>query len=141
MDWVFICRDGLENSVIGNVAMAVEAAKAGSAASVLFTEEALAALCGGSLDWSRALRDRDSRISVSRVATKMGFALASTKDDRWTDIWQFLRAAAQKGVKLYACALWAPFLGLSAFPDPIKPITMGDMLAMLRGAGKVIGGF
>ena len=37
MDLLFICRDAMENSIIANVAMALEAKRRGKDAAVLFT--------------------------------------------------------------------------------------------------------
>lgn len=141
MDLLFICRDGLENSVIGNVVMAMETKKAGGQAAVFFTQEALAGLCGSSFDWSPGLRDRDTRMKVSRTAKKMGIPLASAKDDRWTDVRQLVRAAAEAGVDLYACPLWASLLGLKHVPSGVKEISLPEALKMLQQAKTVIGSF
>ncbi len=66
MDLLLICRDALENSVIANLLVALEARKTGQEVGVLFTEEALAGLGGGAFSWSPLLANRDTRTTVAR---------------------------------------------------------------------------
>ena len=58
MNLLLICRDALENSVIANVAIALDTIGRGHRAAVLFTEEALAALAGQSFGWSPLFQPR-----------------------------------------------------------------------------------
>ena len=68
MDLLFICRDATENSVIGNVGMAMRTQARGRQTAVLFTEEALAALAGEAFHWSPLFAARPARITISRNA-------------------------------------------------------------------------
>ena len=83
---LFICRDAQENSVIGNVGLAMEAQKAGSDVAVVFTGEALAALAARAFGWSPVFTGRAARTTISRNATAMGIPVAHSRDNRWTDL-------------------------------------------------------
>lgn len=141
MDLLFICRDAIENSVIANVAMALEAKRRGKDAAVLFTEEALAGLSGRSFTWSRLFLDRPSRITISRGAAELGLPIASERDDRWTDLLRLLSHAQQAGVRLLACPIWSQILHVDGnLPDAIERVDTDEMMAALDTA-KVIGSY
>lgn len=142
MDMLLICRDALENSVVGNVAMALEAKKAGQDVGILFTEEALAALAGQSFGWSPLFQNRDARIKISRNATAMGVEIADAKDNRWTDISRLLTSASGVGIKLMACPIWSKILAVDGnLPPQITAISSADLLKELKKAKIIIGGF
>jgi len=142
MDMILICRDALENSVIGNVAMTMAAKKEGQDVGIIFTEEALAALAGESFGWSPLFQNRDARIKISRNATAMGVEVADARDNRWTDLSRLLKAAKEAGVRLMACPLWSQILAVdSKLPPEITAIDSATMLKELKQAKIIIGGF
>jgi len=139
---ILICRDALENSVVGNVAMALEAKKAGQDVAILFTEEALAALAGQSFSWSPLFQNRDARIKISRNATAMGVEIANEKDNRWTDISRLLTSASRAGIKLIACPIWSQILAVDGnLPPQLTSIDSAALLKELAEAKIIIGGF
>lgn len=139
MDLLFICRDALENSLIANIAMALEAKRRGKEAGVLFTEEALAALKGRSFSWSPLFLDRPSRIAISRSATAAGLPIASERDDRWTEPARLLAYAREAGVRLLACPVWSRILASDGeLPEGIEQVDVDTLMRLLDSA-KVIG--
>ena len=142
MDIMLICRDALENSVISNIAMAMEAKKNGSNAGVVFTQEALVALAGGSFRWSPLMENRDTKIKVSKNATAMGIQIASEKDKRWTDIYRLLRSAKEAGISLMACPLWSQLLQVEGkLPPEISTVDSQTLFKEMNQAKTIIGGF
>ena len=71
MDLLLISRDALSSSLLSNTLMAVEAKKAGADVGVLFTQEALAAVCGGSFAWPPALTGQEVRYKMADSAKAM----------------------------------------------------------------------
>ncbi len=141
MDVLFICRDALENSVVSNLAVAMEMKKGGTDVAVLFTQEALAALAGGALDWSPLIRDRDSRTTIAKAATRLGIPWAA-KDPRWTHPGQVLAAAKEAGVSLLACPLWTELLEVKGkLPPEISLVELPAALKAIQEAKVVIGSF
>lgn len=139
---VLICRDALENSVIGNVGVAMEAKKAGEDVAVIFTQEALAAFGGSSFDWSPLLRPREVRSRISKSANGRGIPVSSPKDDRWTDMGRLIQGAKEAGVSLYACPLWSELLGVKGkLPAELAEIDFPSALKAIKEADVVIGSF
>lgn len=142
MDILLICRDALENSVIANLVLAMEARKAGMEAGVLFTEEALAGLGGGAFAWSPLLADRDTRMTVAKKATDKGITVISSLDKRETDLKPLTKAAKEAGVGLFACPTWSDLLDLRGkLPAEMQEIDLPMAFKLLSGAKKVIGSF
>lgn len=142
MEMLLICRDALENSIIGNLLVALEEKKAGANIGVLFTQEALAALAGQSLDWSPLFRDRDTRAKIAKNAKSMGIPLAHTKDARQTDTYQLLKTAKDAGVTLMACPAWTALLGIKErLPDELTKVDPSTVMRYLREAKRIIGTF
>lgn len=141
MEVLLICRDALENSLVSNLIVAMEMKKRGTDVAVLFTQEALAALAGGALDWSPLMRDRDTRTTIAKAATRLGIPW-SAKDPRWTRPHQVVAAAKQAGVPLLACPLWTELLEAKGkLPPEIGLIDLPAALKALREAKVVIGSF
>jgi peroxiredoxin family protein len=141
MDLLFICREATEDSVIGNVGMAMQAKASGRESAVLFTEEALAALAGQAFHWSPLFASRPARITISRNATALGLPVAAERDDRWTDLRRLLEAAREAGVRLLACPLWSQILSVDGrLPDTIERPATDEVLAAIESA-KVVGGY
>ncbi|MDY6908002.1 MAG: hypothetical protein SV910_07225 [Chloroflexota bacterium] len=142
MDIILICRQAEEDSVIGNVALALEARRAGADVGIIFTEEALAALAGESFNWSPLFRNRDARIKISRNSTAMGVEVSDFKDNRWTDLHRLLAQASGAGVRLIACPIWSKILAVDGrLPAIITSMESAAMLTELKEAKTVIGGF
>ena len=142
MELLFICRDALEDSLLTTVAMAMEARNATAEVGILFTGEAVAALTGQSFDWSPLLRDRDTRMLVSRTAAEMGYPLAKPGDSRWTKPLQLLPAAKEAGVRLLACPLWSKLLGVEErLPEELERPDMDALIQELRQSERIIGSF
>jgi peroxiredoxin family protein len=141
MDLIFICREALEDSLIANIAAAMEAKGAGLDVGVLFTGEALWALAEESFSWSPLFQGRSIRARISKNATAMGIEIANPKDGRWTDRNRLMESAAARGIHLMACPLWVSILGIAErIPKPLTPVDRAGLLRELQQA-KVIGGF
>lgn len=141
MDLIFVCRDALEDSIIANIGIALEAKKAGKDVGVLFTEEALFALAGESFGWSPLFQGRDARARISKNATAMGIEVANRKDSRWTDLSRLLDLAREKEIELIACPLWVQILDVKdRLPEHLAHTDAETLLQDLQEA-KVIGGF
>ncbi len=142
MDIVLICRDALENSVLSNIGIAMEAKKNGSDAGIVFTGEALAAFAGESFRWSPLLENRGTKIKVVKNAASMGIQMASEKDKRWTDMSRLLKTAKEAGISLLACPLWSKLLQVEGkLPSEISTIDSQTLLKEMNEANTIIGGF
>ena len=142
MDVILICRDALENSLLGNLAMAMEVKKNGTDAGVVFTQEALAALAGEPFRWSPLLENRPTKMKVSKNATAMGIQMTSEKDKRWTDTGRLIKSAKDAGVQLMACPLWAKLLDVEdKLPPEVTVLDSQEMLKKMNEAKTIIGGF
>ena len=142
MDLLLICRDALGNSVIANLALALDARRRGRRAAVVFTEEALAALAGESFGWSPLFRSRPARITISRGATALGVPVSAERDDRWTDFPRLLAAAQEAGVELIGCPIWSQILGVHGrLPAEVSILESTEALERLMDERRVIGGF
>jgi len=141
VDVLLICRQGTEDSVTGNVALAKALRESGQEAAVLFTGEALAALSRGPFVWSPLFANREARITISRNAQANGLPLASERDPRWTDVRRLLSETANDGVALLACPIWMDLLGLESAPHGLRKITRQELVEILGSARAVIGGY
>ena len=142
MDIILICKDALENSVLSNIGLAMEARKNGHDAGVVFTEEALAALAGESFRWSPILENRGTKMKVIKNAAGMGIQMASEKDKRWTDMSRLLKSAKEAGIPLLACPLWSNLLQIEGkLPSEISAIDSQELLKKMNEAKIIIGGF
>ena len=142
MDMILICRDALEDSVIGNVAVALEAKKAGQDVGILFTQEALAALAGEAFGWSPLFRNRAARIKILANATAMGLEVADVKEKRSTDLFRLLKSVKELGISLMACPIWSKLLNVDGkLPQEITPIDASTMFKILQETRIIIGGF
>jgi len=142
MEIIFICRDAFGNSLLTNIAVAMEAKKNGSDVAVVFTEEALFALAGKTFRWSPLLENRPTKIKVGKGATSMGINMTSTIDKRWTDLSRLIVQAKEEGILLLACPIWLKLLQVEGqLPPEISIIDTNEFLDELKSAKTVIGGF
>lgn len=142
MGMVMVWKDGTEDSLLGNVALAIETKKSGDDATIILTEAALAAAGGKGYRWSDQLKDRPSRLTILKAASELGLPYHRDFDPRWTDPAKLLEGARAAGVRLVADPIWMTLLGLDGeIPDSIERIDSAEMLRTLRAASVVIGGF
>lgn len=137
-----ICRDARADSLITNLALALELKAGGSDVAVLFTGESLCAFTGEVWHWPPHLAGRPARVAIAGGATAAGLELNAAFDKRWLDLEKLIQQAADAGVRLVACPLWTGLLGLGdALPPFLARPAMAQLLDDLRSAHQVIGGF
>ncbi|MBI5947267.1 MAG: hypothetical protein HY875_03925 [Chloroflexi bacterium] len=143
MTTVLICKDALEDSVLGNIALGRTLAKRQGDVTVVFVGEALWALAGGTFEWAQNFKGREMRSTVIRGADRLGHGIADAeRDPRWTDIRAFVRSAsAEPGLRLVACPIWTAFLGLDADPDYLQRIDEQALADLITSANTVIGSY
>ncbi len=144
MKLLLICRDAVENSIISNLLLAMDAKKMGDDANVLFTQEALAALAGESLDWSPLLRNRDTRTKVAKKAAEQELPTypAPTRGFPAVDTTELIKRAKAAGVSLYACPVWVNFLELKGkLPDEMTELDSSALWKVIKEAEIIIGSF
>jgi peroxiredoxin family protein len=143
MSTVLICRDALEDAVLGNIALARAMAQRGEEVSLVFTGEALAALDKGTFRWSPNFKTRDARSAVIAAAEAFGLPLAhGDLDSRWSDVRAMVRSMAdEENLRLVACPLWGRFLDLDPELDYLDRIDEGQLVDRLREADTIVGGY
>ncbi len=143
MPTVLICRDALEDAVLGNVALTRAMASRGEEVTLVFTGEALAALDKGTFSWSPNFKTRDARSAVIAAAEDWGLPLAHRElDSRWSDVRSLVRSMAKaEHVRLVACPLWSRLLGLDAGLDFLDRIDEGQLIDLIKNADTVVGGY
>lgn len=143
MNMVLICRDALEDSVLGNLALARVVAGRGGEAIVLFTGEALKALDTGTFRWSENFKTRDGRASIIAAAEGQGLPVGHRElDHRWSDVRSLVRAMAEESaVRMVACPLWSQLLDLGAGLDHLERVDDQELVDLLESADAVVGGY
>jgi predicted peroxiredoxin len=143
MDLLFVCRDALASSLIGNLLLAIEAKKAGIEVGVLLTQEALAAAVGGTFGWPRELSGQELRFRMADNAASLGLAtMGGRGDGRQIDARKLITQAKEAGVPLFACPIWSGLLGMKGnLPEGIKELDTGAALEMIQKAKRVVGTF
>ena len=141
MDLLLICRDALASSLVSNMLMATEAKKAGVDAGVIFTQEALAAISGGTFVWPQGLTGQSTRFKMADNAKAMGLPIMGGKGDgRQIDVRQLVVMAKEAGVSMFACPMWTGLLGLQGkLPQGIAELESDKLLKMLQETKIVIG--
>jgi peroxiredoxin family protein len=143
MSRVLICREAIEDSVLGNLALARAFVQSGGEACVVFTGEALRALDTGTFEWSRNFKTREVQAAVVGAAEQAGLPLAHHElDGRWSDVRAFVRSVqAESGVRLIACPIFAALLDLGPGVDHLERITESELVDLLQSADTVMGGY
>jgi peroxiredoxin family protein len=143
MSRVLICREAIEDSVLGNLALARAFARSGEEVAVVFTGEALRALDTGTFEWSRNFKTRESQAGVIAAAENAGLSLAHPElDSRWSDVRGLVRSiGSEPGVRLIACPLWSEFAGFDTRLEYLERISEQELLDLLRNADTIIGGY
>jgi len=140
MDLLFIVRDALASSVVGNLLTAAHAKKAGQDVAVVFTQEALAAVARGSFGWPRELSGQEMRFLMADRAGTLDVPVAGRGESRQIDTKGLIAQIRDAGVPLYACPVWAALLGLDGkLPQGLQAVDTGAVCALLRDARQVIG--
>lgn len=132
--FVLVCRDASAPAVISNLLLAMEASKSGLRTGVLFTEEAVVAMCQGVFDWPRQLEKQPLRLAMADNAAALGIPTMGGKGEaRQIDVRQLVARAAEAGVPLYASAVWLRLTGLQdRLPTGITVLDMAAAIEMLR---------
>lgn len=143
MATVIICRDALEDSVLGNLALARSLARGGEQAAVIFAGDALSGLDTGTFAWSPNFQSRDARSAVIARAEEHGLPLAhKERDRRWSDIRGFVRSfKTEPNLRLIACPLWAGLLDLSDRTGYLERIDEDELRTLLKNADTIVGGY
>ena len=143
MRTVLICREALEDSVLGNIALARAVTRQGGEVLLLFTGEALAALDTGTFRWSPNFKTRDARRRIIEGAEEAGLSLGHGElDRRWSDVRSLVRSTAtEPSLRLIACPLWSRFLSLGKEPDYLERIDEAELVELLSGADTIVGGY
>jgi hypothetical protein len=143
MSTVLICHDALEDSVLSNLALARAVARSGEQVTVVFAGAALDALADGTFEWSWSFRTRPARAGIIRRAEEMGLSLADPdRDPRWSDARRLAHSMAEEpNVRLVACPIWTQLLDLEDTPSYLGRIDEAELVAALRNAETIVGGF
>ena len=140
MDLLLILRDALASSVVGGLRLAMETQKTGSEVGVLITQEALAALAGGSFGWPRELAGQEMRLALADRAAEAGVPLTARGEGRQIDTKGLVTQAREAGVVLYACPIWSSLLGLEGrLPDGLESLDTAALCGLIQDAGRVVG--
>lgn len=143
MSTLLICRDALEDSILGNLALARAIARHGDQATVVFAGPALDALADGTFEWSGNFRGRVARQAIIARAEEQGLGFADgDRDPRWSDVRGFVRSLADEpGIRLVACPLWTHFLGIEGEPEHLERIDEGQLVELINEADAVVGSY
>jgi peroxiredoxin family protein len=142
VDVLFFCRDGLYDSLISNLVLAMSLRKVGKEVAIIFSGDALHDLCHGMIRYPDSLEGVDIRKTISVEAKSMGLSLQNSRDPKSLDIRPLLLQAKESGVSLYACPIWSSLLKLSGkLPQELSLITMEKLLEEITSSTKIIGGF
>jgi predicted peroxiredoxin len=140
MDLLFIVRDALASSVVGNLLTALHAKQAGQDVAVVFTQEALAAVARGSFGWPRELSGQEMRYLMADHAAALGVPVSGRGESRQIDTKGLIAQIRKAGVPLYACPVWSALLGLDGkLPQGMQAVDTAAVCTLLRDAKQVIG--
>jgi hypothetical protein len=141
MDILFICRDGLYDSLINHLAWSISLCKGGKTVGILFTGDALHCLCNGMINYPDSLAGVEVKKAIASGAHQLGLSLHSARDPKGIDIRPLLTQAKDSGVLLFACPIWSNLLKLNAkLPEGVSQITMEKLMDEINSSVKVIGG-
>ena len=141
MTTLMICRDAIEDSVLGNLAVARSLANKGEAVTVVFTGACLDALAEGTFEWSWSFRKREPRAAIIGKAEEAGLHMAHERlDPRWSDPRNFVKTMNGKsGIRLVACPVWSNFLSVGAEPAHLERISEDQLADLILKADRIIG--
>lgn len=140
MDLLLIQRDALASSLVGNMLLAKTMCEAGHSVAILFTQEALAALLQGSLEWPRELSGQEMRLRLADRAKEAGLPVAGRGEGRRVDVLGLLGLAKESGVRFYACPIWSPLIASSEVPpEGFEALDGVGLTDMIMNSRRVIG--
>ena len=140
MDLLLICRDALTSSLLDNLWVAIEAKKQGDKVMVLFTQEALAALAGGTFGWPPQLSGQERRYTMANAAGNLEVPVMASGQARQLDWRLLLDKARQLDVPMFASSLWVDLLGLeNELPEGVAVIDAPSLLKTLMEADSIVG--
>jgi predicted peroxiredoxin len=140
MDLLLIQRDALSSSLAGGLVMALNARKAGQEVGVVFTQEALAAVAGGSFGWPRELSGQEKRRTIADRGASAGLPILGRGEGRQLDTKGLISQAQEAGVLLYACPTWSSLLDLEGkLPGGMRALDTEALLKLIQDAKKVVG--
>lgn len=134
MRHLLICRQASASEIISNLVVAMEARKSGSEIGVLFTEEALVALCQGVFDWPRQLNGQALRLAMADNAAALGLpAMGGKGEARQVDVRQLISKAIQAGIPVFAGEFWLKLSGLQdKLPEGVKVLRLAETVAGVK---------
>jgi hypothetical protein len=140
MDLLIILRDAHASSFIGGLLTAMTATEAGRKVGVLVTQEALAAVAGGTFGWPRELSGQEMRLTLADQGATLGIPLLGRGEGRQLDAKGLLRKAREAGVTAYACPTWTTLLNLQGqLPDGLDTLDPTGALTLIEKSKRVVG--
>ncbi len=140
MDFLFFCRDGLYDSLINQLTLAMSFQKSGKKVGMVFTSDALKSLIHGGIRWPHSLSDVETKRMVLSEGKKMNLSLQHARDPKAIDIKPLLLQVKETGVTLYACPIWSKLLKLSGqLPESLCEIGMDELMEKIQSCSKVLG--
>jgi len=140
MDLLVILRDALASSFVGGLLTAMSAKQAGREVGVLLTQEALAAVAGGTFGWPRELSGQEMRLTLADQGAALGIPLLGRGEGRQLDVNGLLGKAREAGVAVYACPTWTALLDLQdKLPAGLKSLEPAGMIALIEKSKHVVG--
>ncbi len=140
MDILLFSREGLYDSLINHLVLAMSFQKSGKKVGIVFTGDALNCLSRGVVRWSGSLSDVETRKMVSSEGKAMNLSIQNARDPKVIDIKPLLLQAKEAGVALYACPIWSNLLRLSGrLPGELSEIGMDTLMDEVSSSMKVLG--
>ncbi len=141
MDLLFILRDAVASSAVGTLGAAMDARSAGKDVAVLVTQEALAALAGGTFEWPRLLAGQKMRVALAEAAKELDYPVFARGIRRQLDPCAMVTQALEAGVRVYACPLWSTLLRIEdSPPEGLESIDRKELVNLFIEARRVVGG-
>lgn len=142
MDLLLICRDASTSSLLDNLLISIEAKNNGADVCMLFTQEALVAVAGGTFAWPRGLLGQTRRYQMADNGAKQGLPVSGAGQLRQLDYRQLLERARQAGVPMLGLSTWVDLLGLKDhLPSGMTVVRPKNLLKILGEAKSIVGSF
>lgn len=143
MSSVLISREAIEDSILGNVALARAFRRSGRDVCIVFTGDALKALDDGIFAWSHNFKTREVQANIIAAAEQADLSLGHRElDNRWSDVRALVESmSGEPGVRLIACPIWSGLLGLGDRLQYLERIEESKLVDLLQNADTVVGGY
>lgn len=140
MDLILICKDASTSSLLDTLLTSIEAKKNGAEVLVLFTQEALVAIAGGTFAWPRGLLGQKRRYLMADNGAKRGLPVSGVGQLRQLDYRQVLENARQAGVPMAGLSTWVDLLDLGdRLPSGMKVVQPKELLDIFGQAKSIVG--